>query len=152
MIYLNLDNLIETNELNDLISNEKYKTKLSILDCSWFLPTENKNGRELFNSEKIPNSKFFDIDEIADKSTDLPHMFPKQEVFLKNVKELDIRKNDLIICYDRSGIFSSPRVWFTFKLFGAKNVAVLNGGYPKWIKENHPIVKSPYKVNNIIYR
>jgi thiosulfate/3-mercaptopyruvate sulfurtransferase len=144
-----VDNIIETNELNELIKNDKYKNNLSILDCSWFLPTENKNGRELFNSEKIPYSKFFDIDEIADKSTNLPHMFPTQEILIKNVKELDIRKNDIIVCYDRSGIFSSPRVWFTLKLFGAKNVAVLNGGYPKWIKENLPVVKNPYKVKFI---
>lgn len=132
--------------MNELINNEKYKNKLSILDCSWFLPSENKNTLELFNSEKIPYSKFFDIDEIADKTTDLPHMFPTEDIFIHNVKKLDIRKNDLIICYDRAGIFSSPRVWFTFKLFGAKNVAVLNGGYPKWIKDNCQIIKSPYKV------
>ncbi len=114
------------------------------MDCSWFLPTEQKNGKDLFNVDKIPYSKFFDIDEVCDKTTNLPHMFPNLDIFLKNVKELDIRKSDYIVCYDRSGIFSSPRVWFTFKLFGAMNVAVLNGGYPKWLKDNLPIKKAPY--------
>lgn len=145
-IILNIDNLIETNQLNDLLNDDKLKSKLTILDCSWFLPTENKNGKDLFDNEKIPFSKFFDIDNIADKSLNLPHMFPTEDIFIKNTKELDIRKDDLIICYDRSGIFSSPRVWFTFKLFGAKNVAVLNGGFPKWSRENLPIAKKPYIV------
>lgn len=116
------------------------------MDCSWFLPTDNKNAKELFSADKISNSKFFDIDQVCDKSTDLPHMLPNLDIFIKNVKELDIRKSDYIVCYDRSGIFSSPRVWFTLKLFGAKNVAVLNGGYPKWLKENLPIAKAPYNV------
>jgi len=116
------------------------------LDCSWFLPTDNKNAKELFSADKISNSKFFDIDQVCDKSTDLPHMFPNLDIFIKNVKELDIRKSDYIVCYDRSGIFSSPRVWFTLKLFVAKNVAVLNGGYPKWLKENLPLAKAPYNV------
>ena len=138
--------------MNDLLKQEKYRKNLSILDCSWFLPTENKNPREIFKSEKIPFSKFFDLDEISDKSVDLPHMFPDEKTFIKNIKELDIRINDYIICYDRLGIFSSPRVWFTLKLFGAKNVAVLNGGYVKWSKENLPIVKGPiYNVNIFKY-
>ena len=145
------DNIIETKELYELLNNEKYKNQISILDCSWFLPTENKNSKEIFNSEKIPLSKFFDIDEISNKSVNLPHMFPEENTFIDNVKELDIRKNDLIVCYDRLGIFSSPRVWYTLKLFGAKNVAVLNGGYPKWLKDNMPIVRSPYKVFLLIY-
>ena len=73
-------------------------------------------------------------------------MFPKVDFFIKIAKEIDIRKSDYVVCYDRSGIFSSPRVWFTLKLFGVNNVAVLNGGYPKWLKDNLPIVKAPYNV------
>ena len=128
------------------MNNDKYRQKLSVLDCTWYLPTEKKNAKELFDKEKIPTSKFYDIDEIADKTTGLPHMFPNNQFFIKNMKILDIRKNDLIICYDRQGIFSSARVWYTLKCFGAKNVAVLNGGYVKWLKENLPIEKATYKV------
>lgn len=128
------------------MNNDKYKNKLSILDCTWYMPNENKNAKEVFNKEKIPNSKFYDIDEISDKSSPLPHMFPDNSSFIENMKALDIRRNDLIICYDRLGIFSSARVWYMMKLFGAQNVAVLNGGYVKWEKENLPIAKAPYNV------
>lgn len=67
------------------------------------------------------------------------------------MKNLDIRKNDFIICYDRLGIFSSARVWYTFKLFGVENVAVLNGGFVKWQKENLPIEKAPYVKKIFLY-
>ena len=130
-----------------MMNDKSLKNKLSILDCSWFLPTENKNAKEIFGIEKIPYSTFFDIDEISDKSSPLPHMFPNNETFIKHMKGLDVRKNDLIICYDRLGIISSARVWYTFKLFGAENVAVLNGGFIKWQNESLPIAKGPNDVN-----
>ena len=127
------------------MNNDKYRQKLSVLDCTWYLPFEKRNAKELFDKERIPTSKFYDINEIADKTTSLS-MFPDNQSFIKNMKILDIRKDDLIICYDRLGIFSSAKVWYTLKLFGAKNVAVLNGGYVKWLKENLPVEKAPYKV------
>ena len=126
------------------MNNDKYRQKLSVLDCTWYLPFEKKNAKELFDKEKIPTSKFYDINEIADKTTSLP-MFPNNQSFIKNMKILDIRKDDLIICYDRLGIFSSEKVWYALKLFGVKNVAVLNGGYVKWLKENLPVEKAPNK-------
>ena len=128
------------------MKNKDINQKISILDCTWYLPTENKDSKEIFKKEKIPTSKFFDLDEISDKSSTLPHMLPSNESFSKDMKNMGIGKNDYIICYDRLGIFSSARVWYTMKLFGAKNVAVLNGGYVKWQKENLPIEKSPYEV------
>jgi thiosulfate/3-mercaptopyruvate sulfurtransferase len=112
-----------------------------VLDCSWFLPIENKNAKEMFSKERIPFSQFFDVDEIADLSTNLPHMMPDDSTFISHMKRMDIRKSDHIICYDRQGMFSAPRVWFTFKVFGAKNVSVLNGGYPKWVAENLAVEK-----------
>jgi thiosulfate/3-mercaptopyruvate sulfurtransferase len=135
-----LENIIETSELAKLINTEKVNT-MRILDCSWFLPTENKNAKEMFLQERIPYSQFFDIDEVADKSQNLPHMMPDDSSFITQMKKMDIRKSDHIVCYDRAGIFSAPRVWFTFKIFGAQNVSVLNGGYPKWTSENLPVEK-----------
>jgi thiosulfate/3-mercaptopyruvate sulfurtransferase len=115
-----------------------------MVNCIFYdrlLPNDTQNAIELFKSERIPYSQYYNIDEISDKSTNLPHMMPDESTFIHYMKKMDIRKSDEIICYDRKGIFSSPRVWFTFKIFGANNVKVLNGGYPKWIKENLPIEK-----------
>jgi thiosulfate/3-mercaptopyruvate sulfurtransferase len=104
----------------------------------------------MFKADRIPYSQFFDIDEIADKSINLPHMMPDEETFISHMKKMDVRVGDHIICYDRAGIFSAPRVWYTFRLFGFKNVSVINGGYPKWLKENLPVEKNEdFGVNKI---
>ncbi len=103
------------------------------------MPSENINVPEVFLNERIPYSQLFDIDEVADKSTGLSHMMPSDDVFISFMKKMDIRKSDHIICYDRAGVFSSPRAWFTFRIFGANNISILNGGFPKWKSEKLPI-------------
>jgi thiosulfate/3-mercaptopyruvate sulfurtransferase len=142
--------IMETQELNEILRHEEKLKQLRVLDCSWFLPNDPKKARELFKSERIPYSQFFDIDEVADKSTSLAHMIPTEEEFIKHMKAMDIRKNDHIVCYDRAGMFSAPRAWFAFKVFGCPNVYVLNGGFPKWIQENLPRESNEeYKVKKI---
>ena len=132
-------NLVETFELDEILKRDLKTNRVRVLDCSWYLPLENKNARALYNSERIPYAQMFEMDEIADKSSGLPHMMPTNEMFIKHMKEMDIRKNDHIICYDQVGMFSAPRVWFTFKVFGAPNVSILNGGLPKWKSEKLPL-------------
>ena len=82
---------------------------------------------------------FFDIDAIADHSTDLPHMLPGATQFSKDVSALGIGNDDTIVVYDGIGLGGAPRVWWTFRAFGAKNVFVLDGGLPKWKAEGRPI-------------
>ena len=137
--------LLETSQFKILL-NEK-NPNLKVLDCSWYLPSDPRNGSKQFLEERIITSQFYDIDEIADKSTDLPHMLPTNEFFIEKMKKMDIRIDDIIVCYDKLGIFSSPRVWFNFKIYGAKNVYVLNGGYPKCLIENLPVEKG----NNYVF-
>lgn len=143
--------IMETQELKEILRNEEKLKQVRILDCSWYLPNDPKKAPELFKSERIPYSQFFDIDEVADKSTDLAHMIPTEEEFTKHMKIMDIRKNDHILCYDRLGMFSAPRAWMAFKVFGCTNVYVLNGGYPKWVQENLPIERNDdYGIKKII--
>src|SRR5262249_14229863 len=85
----------------------------------------------------------FDIDEVADHSTDLPHMLPSPASFAAAVGKLGVSDRDTIVAYDGAGIFSSPRVWFTFRLFGAVNVYILEGGLPKWRAEGRPLESGP---------
>jgi thiosulfate/3-mercaptopyruvate sulfurtransferase len=82
---------------------------------------------------------FFDIDAIADHSTDLPHMLPGATQFNKDVSALGIGKDDTIVIYDGAGLGGAPRVWWTFKIFGAKKVYILDGGLPKWRAEGRPL-------------
>lgn len=105
----------------------------------------------IFPIERIPYSQLFDIEEISDKTNPSPYMMPDEGSFIQHMKKLDIRKSDNIICYDRHGMFTAPRVWFTLRMFGHNNVRVLNGGYLKWKSESNPTEEySNYLLNHIL--
>ena len=112
------------------LANNLDKSNIKLLDCTWRLLGETTPLPE----GNIAKSQYFDIDDIADKTSDMTHMLPSSDVFAKAVSLMDIDNEDHVICYDRHGIFSSPRVWWSFKAFGHKNVSVLDGGLPSWIK------------------
>ncbi len=105
-----------------------------LLDASFYLPNEGKNARLLFEAAHIPGARFFDIDRIAEPATALPHMLPAPEDFAGMVAQLGVSNSSSIVVYDQRGIFSSPRVWWMFRVFGHDDVAVLDGGLPAWIQ------------------
>lgn len=102
-----------------------------VLDCTWYVGDSHR-GRAEFSRERIPRSQFFDIDDIADKSTDLPHMLPSPEEFASKVGALGVSSDSTVLLYSRKGSFSAPRVWWMFRVFGHDKVSVLNGGYEEW--------------------
>ncbi len=112
---------------------------LVVLDGSYYLPTQKRDADAEYRAGHIPGAVRFDIDAIADTATDLPHMLPSAEVFAAAVGKLGIGNDDTIVAYDGLGLFASPRVWFTFRLFGAKNVYILEGGLPKWKSEGRAL-------------
>jgi thiosulfate/3-mercaptopyruvate sulfurtransferase len=105
---------------------------IRIVDGSWYLPAQQRDAREEFLAGHIPGAVFFDIDQISDRSTPLPHMLPRAEDFSIAVGALGISGSDTIVVYDGMGLFSAPRVWWTFRVFGARDVRVLEGGMPAW--------------------
>jgi thiosulfate/3-mercaptopyruvate sulfurtransferase len=109
------------------------------IDGSFYLPAMKRDAAAEYLTGHIPGAVRFDIDEIADKSIPLPHMLPSPEQFALAVGRLGISERDTIVVYDGAGLFSSPRVWWTFRLFGAKNVFILDGGLPKWKGEGRPL-------------
>ena len=117
------------------LSKHKDDPDLRVVDASWYLPGEDRNPFEEYKKSHIPGARFFDIDEIADQESELPHMVPSQELFATKVKTMGIGDGHQIVVYDTAGIFSSPRVWWLFKLMGHREIAVLDGGYPKWLNE-----------------
>jgi thiosulfate/3-mercaptopyruvate sulfurtransferase len=118
---------------------------LVVLDGSFYLPAMKRDAAAEYLAAHIPGAIRFDIDEIADHSTDLPHMLPSPEDFAVAVGKLGIGDQDTIVAYDGHGMFSSPRVWFTFRLFGADNVFILEGGLPKWKAEGRALESGPVK-------
>ena len=128
------------------------KPGVSIVDGSYYLPTQKRDAKAEYLAGHIPGAIFFDINAIADDSTDLPHMLPGPGQFAEAVGNLGITEIDTIVVYDGSGFFSAPRVWWTFKIFGARNVFVLDGGLPAWTQEGRPLdtgeVKRPSRTFN----
>jgi thiosulfate/3-mercaptopyruvate sulfurtransferase len=115
---------------------------LQVVDASWFMPNENRSGREAYERAHIPGAVFFDIDEIAETSTDLPHMLPTPDAFAAEVGKLGLRRDAEIVVYDAQGIFSAPRVWWSLRVMGFPRVHVLDGGFPKWRAEAKPVETS----------
>jgi thiosulfate/3-mercaptopyruvate sulfurtransferase len=116
-----------------------------VLDGSFYLPAMKRDAAAEYLAGHIPGAVRFDIDEIADHSTDLPHMLPSPANFAAAAGTLGIGDQDTIVAYDGHGMFSSPRVWFTFRLFGADNVFILEGGLPKWKAEGRVLESGPVK-------
>src|ERR1700724_953801 len=106
---------------------------------SYFLPTQKRDAHAEYRAGHIPGAVFFDIEAVSDHSTELPHMLPGPTQFSEAVSALGIGDNDTVVVYDSLGLYSAARVWWTFRLFGAKNVYILDGGLPKWKAENRPL-------------
>lgn len=113
--------------------------KLSIIDGSWYLPASNRNGKSEYLAGHIKNAVFFDHDEIHDSRSNLPHTLPQPEVFFYHMSQMGISSDDTIIVYDGMGFFSAPRVWWMLRLFGAKKVFILDGGFDRWKAEGRPV-------------
>jgi thiosulfate/3-mercaptopyruvate sulfurtransferase len=109
------------------------------VDGSYFLPTQKRDAHAEYRSGHIPGAVFFDIESICDHSTELPHMLPGTTLFDEAVGGLGIGTEDTVVVYDSIGLYSAARVWWTFRIFGAKTVYILDGGLPKWKAENRPL-------------
>jgi len=112
---------------------------IKVIDTSWCMATMKRDPVAEHRLKQIPGAWFFDNEEICDKQSDLPHMAPPEDQFSSALNTSGIRKDHQLIVYDGMGLFSSPRVWWLFKLMGHDKVAVLDGGLPKWIDEGRPI-------------
>ncbi len=116
---------------------------LVVLDGSWHLPAANRNARAEYTAEHIPGALYFDIDEVSDKQSPLPHMLPPPDKFASIVKKMGIGDGMRVVVYDTVGLFSAARVWWMFRAMGHEDVAILNGGLKKWKAEGRPVTADP---------
>jgi thiosulfate/3-mercaptopyruvate sulfurtransferase len=127
-----------------VVSSEWLETELGaadlkVVDASFYLPAQNRDADAEYMAGHIPGAVRFDHDRIADHSTGLPHMVPHPDVFADAVGKLGIRETDRIVVYDGPGIFSAPRGWWLFRIMGARQVFVLDGGLDGWKAEGKPL-------------
>ena len=116
---------------------------LRVLDASWFLPGSSRDAKAEHAAAHIPGARVFDIDEISDQRSALPHMAPPPEKFISRMRAMGVGDGHQVVIYDSTGIFSAARVWWTFRLMGKLDVAVLDGGFPKWQAEGREIEDMP---------
>ncbi|MGB1331251.1 MAG: 3-mercaptopyruvate sulfurtransferase [Paracoccaceae bacterium] len=116
---------------------------MRILDGSYYLPQMGRDPRAEYDAAHIPNARFFDIDDVADHGSDLPHMVPPVEKFMSRMRAMGVGDGHQVVVYDGMGLFSAARVWWLFKLMGQNNIAVLDGGLPKWQAEGRPVEDLP---------
>lgn len=116
---------------------------LRVLDASWYLPGSGRDARGEYAAAHITGARFFDIDEISDQRSSLPHMAPPPEKFISRMRAMGVGDGHQVVVYDGSGLFSAARVWWTFRLMGKTDVAVLDGGFPKWRAEGREIEDMP---------
>lgn len=116
---------------------------LRILDASWYMPDSGRNAKAEYEACHIPGARFFDIDEISDLRSNLPHMAPPTEKFMSRMRAMGVGDGHQVVVYDGAGLFSAARVWWLFRLMGKFDVAVLDGGLPKWKSEGRELEDLP---------
>jgi thiosulfate/3-mercaptopyruvate sulfurtransferase len=131
--------LVSTGWLSDHLND----ANVAIVDGSFYLPALKRDAEAEFLAAHIPGAVRFDIDAIADKTNPLPHMLPSAEQFATQVGALGIGDGMTVVVYDGAGLGGSPRVWWTFRAFGAAQVFILDGGLPKWKAEGRPTQSGP---------
>lgn len=123
----------------DWVEKQLGAPEFRIVDASWYLPAQGRNGALEYSEGHVPGAVFFDQDAIADHSTGLPHTIPSPEAFAEAVGKLGISDTDTIVVYDGPGFFTAPRVWWLFRTMGADKVFVMDGGLDGWKKEGRPL-------------
>lgn len=140
---------MSTTETSALVSTEWLAEHLSapdvrVVDASWFMPAAGRSGAKEYETQHIPGAVFFDIDDIADTGIPLPHMLPPAEKFASRVRKLGLGSGNKVVVYDSQGLATAAaRVWWMFRVFGHRDVAVLDGGLPKWLAEGRPLEDLP---------
>ncbi len=122
----------------DWLAGELGKTDLMVFDATKYLPNENRDGKAEYLTAHIPGARYFDIDEVADQDSDLPHMVPTPGRFAKLLGGMGVGNATRVVFYDQKGLASAARGWWLMSLFGHDNAAVLDGGLPKWVREQRP--------------
>jgi thiosulfate/3-mercaptopyruvate sulfurtransferase len=112
---------------------------VGIVDASWYLPTMNRDGKAEYAQRHIPGAVHFDIDEVKDVTNPLPHMLPSAADFAVAAGAMGLSDDMTIVVYDGAGLFAAPRVRWTFRVMGARDVRILDGGLPQWLAEGRPV-------------
>jgi thiosulfate/3-mercaptopyruvate sulfurtransferase len=139
MPYANPDSLVST----EWLASHLEAPDVRVVDGSFTLPGVTPTAQQLYRERHLPGAVFFDIDDIADQTSPLPHMLPSAEKFAQRMRKLGLGDGHRIIIYDSTGLNSAARPWWMLRVFGHRDVAILDGGLPKWQAERRPVTDAP---------
>lgn len=140
MEYKNPDALVST----EWLAGHLTAPDVRVVDASYYLPIQNRDAREEYLEEHVPGAVYLDIDDVAADDNPYPHMIPTAEKFASRVRKLGLGNGNRVVVYDGTGFASAAaRVWWMFRLFGHKDVAVVDGGFPKWLREQREVDDLP---------
>lgn len=124
---------------------------LSIVDASWYLPSQGRDAKAEYETAHIPGAVFFDQDLIVDPDSSLPHTLPSPALFARYAGAMGISADDTIVVYDGPGLFSAPRVWWMFRIMGVAEVFILDGGFDRWKAEGRPVTAEPTRIAPCVF-
>ncbi|MHB2264847.1 3-mercaptopyruvate sulfurtransferase [Aliihoeflea sp. PC F10.4] len=130
----------------DWLESRIGKPGVSIVDASWYLPAQKRDAKAEYDAGHVPGAVFFDQDLVVQPGAELPHTLPSEEIFGQFASSMGISTDDTIVVYDGPGMFSAPRVWWMFRVMGAKEVYVLDGGLDRWKADDRPVTSEPTKI------
>jgi len=140
-----MDSLVSTQWLADHLG----EPDLTVVDSSWHMPASGRSGRDEYLERHIPGARFLDIDEVSDRSHPAPHMLPDAEAFAQAMERLGVGRDDRIVVYDNSPTRNAARGWFMLRHFGAERVAILDGGFQKWMTEGRATESGEAKARDV---
>ncbi|HTV67058.1 MAG TPA: 3-mercaptopyruvate sulfurtransferase [Rhizobiaceae bacterium] len=124
---------------------------VSIVDASWYLPAHKRDPKAEYDAAHIPGAVFFDQDLVVEPNSTLPHTLPSPKVFAQFAGSMGISADDTIVVYDGPGMFSSPRVWWMFRVMGVYQAYVLDGGFDRWKSEGRPVSNKATKIAPCVF-
>jgi len=135
----------------DWLAGQLGRPGLSIVDASWYLPAQKRDAKAEYEAAHIPGAKFFDHDLVVEPDSNLPHTLPRPAVFAQHAGSMGISSDDTIVVYDGPGLFSAPRAWWMFRVMGAAEVFILDGGLDAWKAQGRPVTAEVTKVAPCVF-
>lgn len=124
---------------------------VALVDGSWYLPAQKRDAQAEYDAGHIPGAVFFDLDQVVDPNSDLPHMLPSPEDFARYVGSMGISADDTVVVYDGPGFFSAPRVWWMFRTMGMYQVYILDGGFDRWKAAGRPVTAEATRIAPCVF-
>ncbi len=140
--------LVETEWLSSVLDD----SSIRVVDATWHLPTTDRNGIDDYRNGHIPGAVFWNIDAVADPSSNLPHMIPDEAEFERHMRELGIGSEHHVVVYDAVNMMTAPRVWWTLRTFGHDRVSILDGGLTKWVVEDRALSSAEAKIQDVSFK